>query len=1806
MASYAWASPVSGDWSTMGDWTGGVPDSATASVSIAVAGTYTVAVTPSDSFSAGSLTLAAQGATLSIAGTLDLASTLNLSAGTLYLSGDISGGTIIVGAGSIAFAQGTLTNVTVQGVFSLSSNPLGRQTVYISSGLTVTGAGGVGSGAIQDTSRLGGGIYFNNTQTFNNATVDIGSSGGSAGLYENNTTSTNQVLTFGRNLTIDQVGLYGQMGTAANGGGTIVNLGTINLSAAGGRMTITGAGFVNEGVIAVSSGDTLFAQNLTNAAGGVISIGAGSTFLVAGGFTNSGTVTVAAGGLLDFQGAQSVTTAALTGINAAANTIEIDGTLNNSGAVLDVGAGTALGQIVFQGTLNGGTVVDSGDGFAYDACTFNDVTYQGTIDLSTTSVKYQPTLFISGGLNISGVGGVGTGTIEDTGLGSRLAFDNTQTINNVTINVGTINVGASLIENDTTGTGQTLTLGPNTTLNIMGYLAAIGAQGGVGDAIINQGTINLVTQGVTLNITGPNFINEGMITTGVWQAVYAQNLTNAAGATITVNPDTLVSISGSFANAGTVQIAQGSTLIFQQYVTLTTAALGNIQATDSSVIMNGVLNNAGSTLTLGAGTALATLTLAGTINGGLIKDNGSGGQFAGGTLNGVTYYGTMDMSGTTFQPYLTIGGGLTLEGVGGVGPGLIQLTGSAASLMFAGTQTFDNATINIGATGSTDVIEQADQSGKGQTLTLGAKLTINQVGASAQLAAAGAAGDVVVNDGTIDAIATGGAFAILGSNFSNLGHIVVSNGDTLSLQPVNFTNLSGSVLTGGSFEVDTGSTIELSQNVAIATDNASIILSGAGSIIQSYNTTTNSQVTIDSTLTAIGVTGSLALLGGRNFSTASFRNSGILTLGGGVFTATAGFTNNAGGTVTGRGAIAASIANSGVIDASGGALTLQGGVTGSGGLQINANATLVLAGSGAVSETVTMKGAGATLALIVPSAFSGKVLLPSTGGDYFDLLKTAANSVTFNSSDQLVVSNNGRVVARIQLVAADAGFNYILQSDGNGGTTIFAGYNDPPIVTTSGSLLVQAGHTSIVAGIGIIDGDAVLDNKTITAVVSDTNGLLSVNPVSGATVSGSGTTSLTLVGSLNAVDAELATLTYTAQSAGGAANDAISVAVSDGRGGSGSGSVAVSINQPVITTTPATALIIAGEWSAVNGISVADADAVSANETITVVLTDNAGLLSAVASAGATVVGAGSTSLTLAGSLSAVNAELATLTDCIAVGTTSDMINIATSDGRGSSNAQKIAVSVNQTVLTQVPAAISFASGVANPVTGISVTDAAGENITMVLSDTLGILSVVAVGGKVSGSGTNSVTITGTLPQVAAELATLTYTGAPSGGAATGSDTINVQSSDSSGNTNDHTIAVSLIGDTSSWLYGKSNDWSVAAAWSAGVPSSPQGTAQISLAGAYTISIAASESFSVSNLTMSAARTTLAVTGSLAVSGLLTLSAGTIQLNPGGYLKGTVCTAAKSSIAGAGALVGAVVNNGTIAASGGALVVSGGINGTGALQIDGGSSLELGNVGAGQTITFASGGANQTLILDSPGAMLATVKGFGVGETIDIAGMAVTSDYYSGGVLSLYSGSQVIGTLTIARSFFGEIFALSSDGHGGTDLTLAADAPPAIKAPSTVAIATPTATHIAGVSVADADAVSANEILKVTLTDSVGRLAATAAGGATIAGNVRKMTITGTLAEVDAVLSTLTAQMQTAGSDTITISANDGYGGSSSRTIALTATAAPQLNALSAVPDAGLLAQYVAAGLGSPASGAADGIGATQPRVEMPELAAHH
>ena len=75
--------------------------------------------------------------------------------------------------------------------------------------------------------------------------------------------------------------------------------------------------------------------------------------------------------------------------------------------------------------------------------------------------------------------------------------------------------------------------------------------------------------------------------------------------------------------------------------------------------------------------------------------------FTGGTLSGVTYDGTMDMSASGSTVYVT--NGLTLAGVNGTGSGTINLTGAGGSQLDAqGSETLSNATINIGNSGTYD------------------------------------------------------------------------------------------------------------------------------------------------------------------------------------------------------------------------------------------------------------------------------------------------------------------------------------------------------------------------------------------------------------------------------------------------------------------------------------------------------------------------------------------------------------------------------------------------------------------------------------------------------------------------------------------------------------------------------------------------------------------------------------------------------------------------------------------------------------------------------------------------------------------------------------------------------------------------------------------------------------------------------------------------------------------------------------------------------------------------------------------------
>ena len=67
------------------------------------------------------------------------------------------------------------------------------------------------------------------------------------------------------------------------------------------------------------------------------------------------------------------------------------------------------------------------------------------------------------------------------------------------------------------------------------------------------------------------------------------------------------------------------------------------------------------------------LPSSGSIVGGTIVDQGSGVEFQSGTLSGVTYDGTLNLSPNSSSVY--IANSLTANNLAGAGPGTINLTG---------------------------------------------------------------------------------------------------------------------------------------------------------------------------------------------------------------------------------------------------------------------------------------------------------------------------------------------------------------------------------------------------------------------------------------------------------------------------------------------------------------------------------------------------------------------------------------------------------------------------------------------------------------------------------------------------------------------------------------------------------------------------------------------------------------------------------------------------------------------------------------------------------------------------------------------------------------------------------------------------------------------------------------------------------------------------------------------------------------------------------------------------------------------------
>jgi hypothetical protein len=182
------------------------------------------------------------GGAIYVEGTLDNAgSTLNGSSGlgqAVLYGGTVQGGAATSSGLILSGYGGTLSGVTYDGALDLSN-----ACVHLADGTVINNAAGDGAGTINDN---GGALIFDNTQTFNSATINL-----AGALYENDTTGAGTVLTLGSGVAIDQTGdAYVCTGDYSSDG--IVNQGAVNRWGTSGNGCLTNTGAIT----AASSGGT--------------------------------------------------------------------------------------------------------------------------------------------------------------------------------------------------------------------------------------------------------------------------------------------------------------------------------------------------------------------------------------------------------------------------------------------------------------------------------------------------------------------------------------------------------------------------------------------------------------------------------------------------------------------------------------------------------------------------------------------------------------------------------------------------------------------------------------------------------------------------------------------------------------------------------------------------------------------------------------------------------------------------------------------------------------------------------------------------------------------------------------------------------------------------------------------------------------------------------------------------------------------------------------------------------------------------------------------------------------------------------------------------------------------------------------------------------------------------------------------------------------------------------------------------------------------------------------------------------------
>jgi hypothetical protein len=152
-----------------------------------------------------------------------------------------------------------------------------------------------------------------------------------------------------------------------------------------------------------------------------------------------------------------------------------------------------------------------------------------------------------------------------------------------------------------------------------------------------------------------------------------------------------------------------------------------------------------------------------------------------------------------------------------------------------------------------------------------------------------------------------------------------------------------------------------------------------------------------------------------------------------------------------------------------------------------------------------------------------------------------------------------------------------------------------------------------------------------------------------------------------------------------------------------------------------------------------------------------------------------------------------------------------------------------------------------------------------------------------------------------------------------------------------------------------------------------------------------------------------------------------------------IIVGATGVLEGAGTVAGNLRDGltGTVRAQNGTLTLTGDLSGTGKLQIADGGILDLqGRDPLGINFIGAAG----VLRIEKTAAVTGTIGHLAVGDVIDLAGVTATQAGRVGGNLTVTKGDGSKLVLHVAGALTGNHFAISSDGAGGSNLTLTAPA----------------------------------------------------------------------------------------------------------------------------------------------------------------------